>query len=269
MNITTKQKILLLTGVLVVLLTYNVTRDTTWIQVRQLVSRTSPSRGSSLAYRNRCLAACSREGFHNVHESTEGQRQRFPQAMIIGVAKAGTKALRVMLDLHPQIVTAPKEVRFFDREENFEKGLQWYLDQMPPTKPDEVTIEKTPQFATVCAPERIHYFFPHVKIILIVRDPIDRAVSGYLHKKLKHGTNISFEESVLTPSGDLDTQHSPINDSMYEYHLKRWLQYFSLEQMHIVHAWRQDFKRQSHSPACEGSKVPQSTAVLQGRNVFL
>ena len=243
MNVTRKQKVLvslLLTGIVLVSV-YTVSRDAIWIlpnQVRHLVSWTSPPqrpRGSSLAYRNQCLAACSREGFRNVNESTEGQRQRFPQAMIIGVGKAGTKALKVMLDLHPQIVTTPKEVHFFDHTENFAKGLQWYLHQMPATKPDEVTIEKTPEFANTCSPERIHYFFPHVKLILVVRDPIDRAVSQYLQQFLKNVVNITFEEKVLTRSGELDTQYIAINQSLYDYHLKRWLQYFSLEQMHIVH----------------------------------
>ena len=192
-----------------------------------------------------CIKPEQKFSLQDVIEPTSGSRvlsasvrvrKRFPQAMIIGAAKAGTKALRVMLDLHPQIVTGPKEIGFFSKEEKFVNGLQWYLEQMPFSRPTEITIEKTPQLTSECAPERIKYFFPHVKLILIVRDPIDRAISHYLQQIVSGEVSsaTSFEENALDEKGALDSSYHPINQSAYDYHMRRWLTYFPLEQIHIV-----------------------------------
>lgn len=69
-----------------------------------------------------------------------------PQAIIIGVRKCGTRALLEMLFLHPQIQKAAGEVHFFDRDENYEKGLEWYRKKMPYSFKGQITIEKSPSY---------------------------------------------------------------------------------------------------------------------------
>lgn len=73
-------------------------------------------------------------------------KRRLPQALIIGVRKCGTRALLEMLYLHPRIQKAAGEVHFFDRDENYSKGLEWYRQQMPLSYPNQVTIEKSPSY---------------------------------------------------------------------------------------------------------------------------
>lgn len=69
-----------------------------------------------------------------------------PQAIIIGVRKCGTRALIEMLFLHPQIQKAAGEVHFFDRDDNYAKGLDWYRRKMPYAFRGQITVEKTPSY---------------------------------------------------------------------------------------------------------------------------
>lgn len=76
------------------------------------------------------------------------------KALIIGVRKCGTRALLEMLYLHPRIQKAAGEVHFFDRDENYIKGLDWYRKKMPHSFRGQITIEKSPSYFVtpeVCA----------------------------------------------------------------------------------------------------------------------
>lgn len=86
-----------------------------------------------------------------VQHQTSGMRfprtlRRLPQALIIGVRKCGTRALLEMLHLHPAIQKAAGEVHFFDRDENYSRGLDWYRRRMPHSFRGQVTIEKSPSY---------------------------------------------------------------------------------------------------------------------------
>lgn len=66
--------------------------------------------------------------------------------MIIGVRKCGTRALLEMLYLHPMVQKANGEVHFFDRDENYALGLDWYKSKMPMSFKGQITIEKSPSY---------------------------------------------------------------------------------------------------------------------------
>lgn len=68
------------------------------------------------------------------------------QCLIIGVRKCGTRALLEMLYLHPRIQKAAGEVHFFDRDDNYLKGLDWYRKKMPHSFRGQITIEKSPSY---------------------------------------------------------------------------------------------------------------------------
>lgn len=72
--------------------------------------------------------------------------RRLPQALIVGVRKAGTRALLEMLYLHPRVQKAAGEVHFFDRDENYNLGLEWYRKKMPFSFRGQITIEKSPSY---------------------------------------------------------------------------------------------------------------------------
>ena len=96
------------------------------------------------------LLAISHLGFlylHNQNIESNGSRvrirtKRLPQCILIGVRKGGTRALLDMLNLHSSIRVANFEVHFFDNDTNYNKGLDWYRDQMPQTNPWEIALEK-------------------------------------------------------------------------------------------------------------------------------
>lgn len=162
--------------------------------------------------------------------------QRFPQAIIIGVKKGGTRALIDMLKSHPQIVSPKGEIHFFDRDEMFKKGISWYIGRMPYSTTDQITIEKSPSyFITPDAPKRIFHLAPSVKLLLIVRNPIERAISDYsqLFAPNRRSRNLTFDDFVIH-SHHVDNTVSVIRVSTYAIHMVRWLRYFPLQQIHIV-----------------------------------
>lgn len=95
-----------------------------------------------------------------------------------------------------------------------------------------VTIEKTPHyFIDKQTPARLAYFLPNVKLILILRDPIIRAISDYVQIKSRHESYLTFDEFISMKNF---TRWTPIKIGCYSFYLRRWLKYFPLEQIHFV-----------------------------------
>ncbi|XP_011308723.1 heparan sulfate glucosamine 3-O-sulfotransferase 5 isoform X2 [Fopius arisanus] len=180
--------------------------------------------------------------------------RHLPQAIIVGVRKCGTRALLEMLFLHPQIQKAAGEVHFFDRDDNYEKGLEWYRKKMPYSFKGQLTIEKSPSyFVTPEVPERIRAMNSSVKLLLIVREPVTRAISDYTQlrthaaaaastatttvegsQKPPSQPQRSFEELVIRPDGTINESYRPIAISLYHNYMHRWLEVFSREQILVV-----------------------------------
>ena len=166
----------------------------------------------------------------------EGEnRKRLPNAIIIGVKKGGTRALLEILKIHPSIRASSSEVHFFDRDENYEQGLDWYRQQMPTSLPGQITIEKSPSyFITPEVPERVYRMSKSVKLIAIVRDPTRRAISDYTQSLGRKPGNPPFEEMAIKDNGEVDEDWSKIAFGRYAEHLMLWLKYFPLSQIHFV-----------------------------------
>ena len=196
--------------------------------------------------------------------------KHFPDVIVMGAKKCGTTALRNFLTFHPQIATSKGEVHFFDNR--YYLGMDWYLDQMPYSTPEQITLEKTPKyFVHPLSPRAIRkHLGPNVKFILILRDPIKRAVSDFVHvvtskalqkpqalplesslteeqkavmqyvKKLSNRFTLpakegdTFEESVLYPNGSVNTRTSIVDTGIYVKHLKKWLEVFPSEQFLVL-----------------------------------
>uniref|UniRef100_UPI00398F8933 heparan sulfate glucosamine 3-O-sulfotransferase 1-like n=1 Tax=Pristiophorus japonicus TaxID=55135 RepID=UPI00398F8933 len=161
-----------------------------------------------------------------------------PQTIIIGVRKGGTRALLEMLNIHPGIVVAKAEVHFFDWDENYQKGLGWYCEQMPVSVPGQITVEKTPgYFTSLKAPGRIHDMSSSIRLLLIVRDPAQRVISDYTqvlyNRKERHKPYEPVEE-ILVRNGRLNAKYKAVQRSLYDVHTATWLQLFPLHQIHIV-----------------------------------
>ncbi|XP_063328031.1 heparan sulfate glucosamine 3-O-sulfotransferase 3B1a [Pelmatolapia mariae] len=165
----------------------------------------------------------------------ESESKKLPQAIIIGVKKGGTRALLEFLRLHPDIRAVGAEPHFFDR--NYDKGLEWYRELMPKSSEGQLTMEKTPSYyVTKEVPARIYAMSKDTKLIVVVRDPVTRAISDYTQTRSKKPDIPSFESLTLknTSAGLIDTTWSAVQIGMYAKHLERWLQYFPMEQLLFV-----------------------------------
>ncbi|XP_025720202.1 heparan sulfate glucosamine 3-O-sulfotransferase 3A1 [Callorhinus ursinus] len=164
----------------------------------------------------------------------EGSKQ-LPQAIIIGVKKGGTRALLEFLRVHPDVRAVGAEPHFFDR--SYHKGLAWYRDLMPRTLEGQITMEKTPSyFVTREAPARISAMSKDTKLIVVVRDPVTRAISDYTQTLSKRPDIPTFESLTFKnrTTGLIDTSWSAIQIGIYAKHLEHWLRHFPISQMLFV-----------------------------------
>ncbi|MGM0598085.1 MAG: sulfotransferase, partial [Myxococcota bacterium] len=132
-----------------------------------------------------------------------------PNFLIVGVMKAGTTTLADYLNAHTSLKISHDEIHFFDRDNNYKKGLKWYSKKLQGfsyylpqslkiSNPEQIYQgEKTPTYSYKknCA-KRIKETLPRVKIIWIFRDPASRAYSNYLHAKRNGGELLEFREAV-------------------------------------------------------------------------
>ena len=171
-------------------------------------------------------------------QATDDLKRRTPQAILIGAAKSGTYALMAFLDMHPYIVAKAGDLPYFDK--NFEKGTNWFRDKMPLSHSNQITMSKfASYFFQEEVPERIYSYNSSVKLLLIIRDPIDRALSNYAQgvivariKKLK---KVSFEEQVtMEGSNEINMTNKNIIRGLYANYLPMWLKRFPRNQLHII-----------------------------------
>lgn len=177
--------------------------------------------------------------------------RRLPQALIIGVRKCGTRALLEMLYLHPMVQKASGEVHFFDRDENYALGLEWYRSKMPLSFKGQITIEKSPSyFVTPEVPERVRAMNSSVRLLLIVREPVTRAISDYTQLRSRATPSAPahqaltghppsdatkpFEHLAISADGSINVAYRPIAISLYHAYLHRWLEVFPREQILVV-----------------------------------
>ncbi|XP_037817009.1 heparan sulfate glucosamine 3-O-sulfotransferase 6 isoform X1 [Lucilia sericata] len=161
--------------------------------------------------------------------------RHLPDTLIIGVKKSGTRALLEFIRLHPDVRAAGCEVHFFDR--HYQKGLHWYRHHMPYTIEGQITMEKTPSyFVTKEVPLRVHHMNSNTKLLVVVRDPVTRAISDYTQAASKKTDMKRFEELAFVNGSYavVDTNWGPVKIGVYARYLEKWLQFFQLSQLLFI-----------------------------------
>lgn len=176
-----------------------------------------------------------------------------PDFLIIGTQKGGTTSIARYLEQHPQIIpnNSWKEVRYYDLPKNYEQGWGWYLGNFPFKwqKKDLLTFDASPSYLYFPPiPALIKKDLPQIKMIVLLRNPVSRAYSGWrmyhsfednIHQKLKDITDYrSFSQAIkeeLNP--ELNTAKYPydyINRGKYLEQLENYYQYFQKENILIL-----------------------------------
>lgn len=145
-----------------------------------------------------------------------------PNFIIVGAAKAGTRALIDYLDQHNEIYTYPDEIHFFSK--NYNKGIDWYQKFFKNVNDEKAIGEKSPSYFTSSkTPERIFQNIPDVKLIFLLRNPVDRAYSHYWHAvrggRIKNG----FEEKIKNEGNNI------LETGKYAKYINKYLKFFKKE----------------------------------------
>lgn len=147
-----------------------------------------------------------------------------PNLIIIGAMKCGTTSLHYYLGFHPQIqMSAIKELDFFVEHLNWRRGIDWYTAQFYGDEPvhGEASQHYTnyPQFGGV--PARIHSVIPDVKLIYIMRDPVERIISHYMLNVSHNYDTRDIVTALTAPDRD-----QYLDRSKYYMQLEQYLQFF-------------------------------------------
>lgn len=158
-----------------------------------------------------------------------------PDFLIIGAQKCGTTWLWQVLKQHPGTdLRNDKEIQFFSSSKTYRKGKDWYYRHFQDTDPtkvngeastnyfydrvliDNITIDDT--LPTI--PELVYGELPAAKIILILRNPVQRAISAYYHhlQRRRFSLKLTFFEAA-----EKNPQLKMIERGYYSKPLKAWL----------------------------------------------
>ena len=154
-----------------------------------------------------------------------------PNLIVIGAQKCATSSLHRYLDAHPDIFMSKiKELDFFVAEKQWRRGLDWYRSQFPSAAP--VRGESSPNYTAFPnlqgVAERMHSIIPHAKLIYVVRDPVDRMLSQYVHARQHGWTKLGVREALLDRSGPFQLR------SRYWTQLSQYLLHYDKSQILVV-----------------------------------
>lgn len=155
-----------------------------------------------------------------------------PNLIVIGAQKCGTTSLHHYLDLHPEIAIAcgvdSDEVHFFSWDGRWRRGLEWYARQFreaPVRGEVSTSYSWYPQHPET--PARIARTLPGVRLIYLVRDPVERIVSQWHQDRAAAQELRPFEQAVLEDA-------AYVARSRYATQLERYLAVIPQEQLLVL-----------------------------------
>src|SRR5712692_9972003 len=176
-----------------------------------------------------------------------------PDFLIIGAQKAGTTALYSYLRRHPRVIGPSwKEVSFFDR--HYARGAGWYRGNFPNALRARraLVCEASPSYLFhPLAPERVAALVPRARLIVLLRDPVDRALSHYHHEVALGREELPFEDALAREEertrGEVERMlqdpayfseawwnYTYVARGRYAEQLERWLAFFPREQLLVL-----------------------------------
>ncbi|CAN5818082.1 hypothetical protein BH23ACT12_BH23ACT12_18360 [soil metagenome] len=174
-----------------------------------------------------------------------------PSFLILGGQRCGTTSLYRYLSDHPQVHPAlVKEIQYFTL--NYGKGPDWYRSNFPPIREKGISFDASPYYLFhPAAPKRAAALVPDARLIVLLRNPVDRAFSHYQHNVGLGVEDLGFEaaldaeehrlageeERLANDPGYFSPAHrrySYAARGRYELQLARWLEYYGPAALKVV-----------------------------------
>jgi hypothetical protein len=177
-----------------------------------------------------------------------------PSVLLIGAQRSGTTSLFNYLVRHPAVLPPlGKEIHYFDL--HYALGVRWYRGRFPFTwrlRAGGITIDASPYYLLhPLAPERAARLLPDVKLVAVLRHPVDRAFSHYQHEVRDGRETLSFEEAIEREDQRLAGEEERLRDEpgyysfnhhrysyvrrgLYLEQLRRWTARFPRERLLVL-----------------------------------
>lgn len=199
-------------------------------------------------------------------EWRNGAHMAFPSFFLVGAAKSGTTSLHVYLDQHPDIfMCKPKEPFFFEAE--YDRGPEYYYRRYFGgwKGQREVGESRHRNLYLPYVPARIHQYNPEARIIALLRNPVERAISHWWHRmrggfdrhahskeslalfdalqadleRIRNGATVSTPEEIAHYSSNAgdegqDDHRTYLDSGYYLEQLQRYEALFGRSKMHVV-----------------------------------
>jgi len=171
-----------------------------------------------------------------------------PDFVIVGAMKCATSTLHDQLARQGGIfMSTPKEPNFFSDDENWAKGLGWYESMFEGAPPGALRGESSTHYTKLPTyPETVARFaehLPHAKLVYVMRDPIARLVSQYIHEWSQASISVPIDEAV-------ERHPELIAYSRYSAQLEPWIDRFGAGRVLPVF-----FERMTEQPQAEFERI--------------
>ena len=160
---------------------------------------------------------------------------RLPNFLIAGVPKAGTTSMAAYLGEHPSVfMSATKELHFFDS--NFERGVDWYAQHFAHADGATIVGEATPTYAVQPrAVERMAGLLPQARLLVMLRDPVDRAYSLYWWQEQYERPPFAEAVRAEMRGDELNGRRTTyLAQGRYSEHLTRLLERYPRSAVHVA-----------------------------------
>lgn len=175
---------------------------------------------------------------------------RLPDFLGLGVQKGGTTTLQRLLEQHPgAFLPAAKELHFFSL--HFAEGEAWYREQFALATPEQRCGEITPYYIFhPQAPVRVQALLPFARLIVLLRDPVERALSQYFHSRRLGLEWLPLEAALASEAERLQgadallnipegrhrshQEHSYLSRSRYQVQMSNWQARFPADQLLVL-----------------------------------
>jgi len=233
--------------------------------------------------------------FDRAYRTITSSQRLLPNFIIVGFQKCGTTTLFDNLIKSPNIgMSSKKEVHFFDL--SYWRNIGWYRAQFPLKTNKQRFEEKNKESYLIgeasplyifhpLAPQRIKQSLPNVKLIVIMRNPVDMAYSHYQHYKRRNLEKKSFEEVVddderryekilkrfknneIRDYNLIEVEFPYVSMAIYVRYLKNWLNIFPKDQFLFLKTeeLNQDIKTE-FKKICDFLNIPNFDLKYQGKS---